>query len=162
MEHTMLETLVAYHSALHRRLWDSVMQISDEQFVDDSAYAHGSIRNQLVHLATVETRWLRGLRGDPEARTFQLVPEDYPSRAACQELWEATVEALPAYAASLTEEDLQRRVSGMDEPVWQVLLHLVIHGVDHRAQVLRLLHDHGGPTFPQDFIFYLWSRRPQA
>ncbi len=32
MERTMLETLVAYHSAQHRQLWDSVMQVSDEQF----------------------------------------------------------------------------------------------------------------------------------
>lgn len=138
------------------------MQVSDEQFVDDLPYAHGSIRNQLVHLAMIEARWLRGLRGDHEARTFQLALEDYPTRATLRELWESTVEALPAYVASLTEADLERRAPGMDEPVWQVLLHLVIHGVDHRAQVLRLLHDHGGPTFPQDFIFYLWSRRPQA
>jgi uncharacterized damage-inducible protein DinB len=31
---------------------------------------------------------------------------------------------------------------------------------DHRAQMLRTLHDFGAPTFEQDMIFYLWGRPP--
>jgi uncharacterized damage-inducible protein DinB len=160
MQRTMIDTLVAYHAALHQQLWASVMHLTDAQFVDSVGYAHGSIRNQLVHLAVIETRWLRGLQGDPNARAFALNPEDYPTRAACQELWEAITRALPAYVASLSEADLLASGPGMGEPVWQVLVHLVIHGVDHRAQVLRLLHDQDAPTFPQDFIIYLWNQPP--
>jgi hypothetical protein len=37
------------------------------------------------------------------------------------------------------------------------ILRLVNHGTDHRAQVLRLLHDLGAPTFNQDLIIYLWE-----
>jgi uncharacterized damage-inducible protein DinB len=159
MDRAMIDTLVAYHAALHERLWGSVAQLSDAQLVADDAYAHGSIRNQLVHVAVVETRWLRGLQGDPQARGFDLDPADYPTRDACRELWQATARALPAYVASLSDQELRATAPGMGESVWQVLLHLVIHGVDHRAQLLRLLHDHGAPTFPQDFIMYLWSQK---
>jgi uncharacterized damage-inducible protein DinB len=41
-------------------------------------------------------------------------------------------------------------------PTWQVLSHLVNHGTDHRAQVLRALHELGAPTFSQDLIHHLW------
>jgi uncharacterized damage-inducible protein DinB len=34
---------------------------------------------------------------------------------------------------------------------------MVNHGTDHRAQVLRSLHDFGAPTFNQDLIIHLWQ-----
>jgi uncharacterized damage-inducible protein DinB len=41
--------------------------------------------------------------------------------------------------------------------VWQVLLHVVNHGTDHRAQLLRSLNDLGLKTTSQDFIFYVYD-----
>jgi uncharacterized damage-inducible protein DinB len=40
---------------------------------------------------------------------------------------------------------------------WQVLLHVVNHGTDHRAQTLRLLNDLGVKTVSQDYIFYVYD-----
>ena len=51
--------------------------------------------------------------------------------------------------------------SNLDEDadlyVWQVLLQLVNHGTDHRAQLLRCLHDMGIKTVSQDYIFYAYD-----
>ncbi|NOK62014.1 MAG: hypothetical protein GFH23_1086650n1, partial [Chloroflexi bacterium AL-N1] len=44
-----------------------------------------------------------------------------------------------------------------DLVLWQVLLHVVNHGTDHRAQLLRLLHDLGVRTTSQDYIFYVYD-----
>ena len=41
--------------------------------------------------------------------------------------------------------------------VWQVLLHVINHGTDHRAQLLRLLNDMGVETLYQDYIFYVYD-----
>jgi uncharacterized damage-inducible protein DinB len=41
--------------------------------------------------------------------------------------------------------------------VWQVLLHVVNHGTDHRAQLLRQLNDLGVKTISQDYIFYVYD-----
>ena len=41
-----------------------------------------------------------------------------------------------------------------DLTLWQVLLHVVNHGTDHRAQLLRLLNDLGVQTEYQDYVFY--------
>jgi uncharacterized damage-inducible protein DinB len=43
--------------------------------------------------------------------------------------------------------------------VWQVLLHVVNHGTDHRAQILRLLNDLGVKTTAQDYIFYVYENK---
>jgi len=38
-----------------------------------------------------------------------------------------------------------------------VLLHVVNHGTDHRAQLLRVLNDLGVNTEYQDYIFYVYG-----
>ena len=40
---------------------------------------------------------------------------------------------------------------------WQILLHMVNHGTDHRAQILARLHELGAPTTEQDLVLYLWN-----
>jgi uncharacterized damage-inducible protein DinB len=40
---------------------------------------------------------------------------------------------------------------------WQVLLHVANHATDHRAQLLRALHDLGVDTKSQDYIFYVYE-----
>ena len=44
-----------------------------------------------------------------------------------------------------------------DIVLWQALLHVANHGTDHRAQILRLLHDLGVETVSQDYIFYIYE-----
>jgi len=39
------------------------------------------------------------------------------------------------------------------------LLHMVNHGTDHRATVLQRLDEFGAPSFGQDVILWLWSKK---
>jgi uncharacterized damage-inducible protein DinB len=153
----MVRGLVAYNYALNDKLWESIMQLSEEQFVAEIPYSHGSVRNQAVHVAGVDGRWLRGLRGEPDARSFRPAPEDYPTRQAARELWDGVAADFKAYVAALGEDDLAAVPPGMKEPRWQIITQVVNHGTDHRAQLLRILHDFGAPTFGQDLIMFWWQ-----
>ncbi len=66
-----------------------------------------------------------------------------------------------AYLAELRDAMLFERpfADGEDKDLilWQVLLHVVNHGTDHRAQLLRLLNDLEVPTTSQDYIFYVYD-----
>jgi uncharacterized damage-inducible protein DinB len=153
-----IRAMIKYNYALYRRVWESIAYLSDEQFVQEIDYSHGSIRNHVVHVATVDGRWLRGLQELPTARQFNLNPSDYVTRESARAAWEATAQDVADYVASLDDAGLERQPQGMYGPVWQVLAHMVNHGTDHRAQILRALHDLGAPTFDQDLILYLWRR----
>ncbi len=154
----LAQTMIAYNDALHRRMWESIMKLSDEQFVKEIDYSHGSVRNQMVHLAGVDGRWLRGLKEQPDARTFRPAPADYATRQSAYALWDEVAGEVTEYASGLDEAALLVTPERMYGPRWQVLLHMVNHGTDHRAQVLRILHDVGAPTFDQDLILHLWRR----
>jgi uncharacterized damage-inducible protein DinB len=107
----------------------------------------------MVHLMNIDQRWFCGLRGEPVPGFANF--EDYGSdRAKLRAQWDA-VEALQRdYLANVTDERLGELY---EEPlkVWQVLMHVLNHGTDHRAQILRALHELGAPTFAQDYFFYL-------
>ena len=154
----MVRTLVAYHHALNQRVCDSVDQVAEEQFVGPLGYSRGSLRDQMVHMANTDAGWLRGLKELPDARQYRLEPGDYPTAESVRALWVATAEELRAYVSSLTSDELVRTPEGLPATVWQVLLHLVNHGTDHRAQILRIVHDYGAPTFDQDLIWHFMGR----
>jgi uncharacterized damage-inducible protein DinB len=150
--------LIAYNYAGHARLWDSIMQLTEEQFVAEIAYSHGSVRNHIVHCTGVDGRWLRGLRGEPDARSYQPAASAYRTREEARQLWDSVAADVTSYVAGLTDAELVAVARGMNEPRWQILTHIVNHGTDHRAQLLRVLHDFGAPTFDQDLIFYWWTQ----
>jgi uncharacterized damage-inducible protein DinB len=154
----LIRTLFEYNDAMNRRLWECIVTLSDEQYVQEVGYSRGSLRDQALHLTSAEGGWLRGLRGDPNARQFSVGPADHPTPAAGQAAWQETAAELLAYVSGLTQDELEETPPGLPISRWQTLLHLANHGTDHRAQMLRILADFGAPTFEQDLLFHVWKR----
>lgn len=160
MELELIKTFTEYHIEMTRRLWNSINQISDEQFLADDAYSRGSIRNLMVHLVNTDSNWLAGLKNIPEKEDApKRKYEDYPDRASVRAFWDITAKDLAAYNNTLTDSELNENPMEIPSPRWQVLLHIINHGTDHRSTVLQRLHEYGAPTFDQDFILWLWERK---
>jgi len=160
MELELIKTFIEYHIDMTRRVWDSIQQITDEQFLADNAYSRGSIRNLMVHLTTTDSNWLAGLKNIPEDQDPPKKKyEDYPTRVVVRQFWDATAKDVADYAAKLTDAELNENPVDIQNPRWQVILHIINHGTDHRSTVLQRLHEFGAPTFDQDFIMWLWSRK---
>ena len=119
----------------------------------------GSIRDQIVHLMSVDDIWFSGLRG-LEIPAWP-DPADFDDRTVLRARWDSIEQTMRDYLAKLQDETLLEKpfAEGEDKDliVWQVLLQVVNHGTDHRAQILRLLNDLGLKTVSQDYIFYVYS-----
>ncbi len=152
--------LYAYHFAENRKTWDAcVMALSDEDFTRASGYSRGSVRDQVLHLVAVDDAWFSGLRGDPEPQPLD--PVAVPDRAAIRARWDEVEARMRDYLARLRDDMLGGRpfAEGEDADLrlWQVLVHVVNHGTDHRAQLLRQLNDLGVRTESQDYVFYAYE-----
>ncbi len=154
----MIRTFVEYHTDMSQRVWDSIGQISEQQFLADETYSRGSIRNLMVHITHTELRWLTGLKNLPDPGKSMKKYEEYPDRASVREYWDTVAADLSEYVNSLDDAHLGENPIDIPGPRWEVLLHLVNHGTDHRSTVLQKLHDYGAPTFDQDFIIWLAKR----
>jgi uncharacterized damage-inducible protein DinB len=148
-----------YHFAENRKIWDRyVTQLSQEQFTQHVGYSRGSVRDQILHLISCDTTWFSGLRGVeiPE----DLNPADFQDRESIRAQWDHVEQTMRDYLGALRDDMLfDKPLEGEDKDLilWQVLLHVVNHGTDHRAQLLRLLNDLGVKTEYQDYIFYVYE-----
>jgi uncharacterized damage-inducible protein DinB len=149
-----------YHFAENRKIWDTyITSLSHDQFIQNVDYSHGSVRNQIVHLMSVDDTWFSALRGVeiPES----LNPTNFDDRRMIRTHWDNVEHNMRDYLAKLRDDMLFEKpfADGEDKDLieWQVLLHVVNHGTDHRAQLLRLIDDLGVKTGPQDYIFYVYD-----
>ncbi len=153
--------LYGYHFAENRKLWDDyVTPLTGEQFTRGVSYSHGSVRDQIVHLMFADDLWFSELRG--VAPSEPLPRSNVDDRKDVRARWDRIEQTMRDYLARLRDDMLfARPIKEPEEDqvliVWQVLLHVVNHGTDHRAQLLRVLSDLGVKTTSQDYIFYVYD-----
>jgi uncharacterized damage-inducible protein DinB len=150
-----------YHMTANRKIWDKcVVPLTDEQFVRPVEYSVGSVRNQVVHMLDVDDGWFSGLLGLED--TPFLDPETISERDVIRKMWDDVETKMQGYLSDLQDDMLYQQPflekRGHTIKLWQVLLHLVNHGTDHRAQLLSILHELGVETFPQDYVFFIMGR----
>lgn len=150
-----------YHFAENRKIWDSyIVALPQEQFIQDIDYSIGSVRNHIIHLMNVDEAWFSGLRGVQEPEFLDATTTD--NRDTIRAHGDRVENNVRDYLANLQDDMLFTNPLADEEDrdlvLWQVLLHVINHGTDHRAQVLRLLNDLGVETAPQDYVFYLYDR----
>jgi len=150
----------AYHFSENRQLWARyVISLSYEQFTQNVDYSIGSVRDQILHLISVDDIWFSLLCGReiPE----WLNPTEFDNRTLIRAYWDNVEQNMRDYLAKLQDDMLFEKpfAEGEDKDLilWQVLLHVGNHGTDHRAQLLRLLNDLGVKTTSQDYVFYAYD-----
>ncbi|MCU0480773.1 MAG: DinB family protein, partial [Anaerolineae bacterium] len=124
---------------MHRKVWDKcISSLTDEQFITDLDYSKGSIRNQCVHVIGVDERWFARIKG--VALPDFPANEAFMTKASVRARWDETEKSIMAYLDTLTSSDLERELS-FDMPhrggmktnlVWEILVHVINHGTDHR------------------------------
>lgn len=154
-----------YHFGENRKLWDSIMSLSDDKFNQPIDYSRGSIRNQVVHIISADEEWFGALQSGQSIPALD--PDAFPDRHSIRVHWDSVERMMRQYLGNLRDNMLLERpfanLEGDDSKLilWQVLLHCVNHGTDHRAQLLRLLNDMGVKTTSQDYIFYVFDHMPK-
>jgi uncharacterized damage-inducible protein DinB len=148
----------------HHKLLDSLVAVSVEDFAKPVPYSIGSLHEQIVHVMWAEAVWISRIKG--QARP-EFGAKDYLTLEAVCQKWSLIESDWRSYISSLTESELDRVIEVIQKKTGQIhndglseiLLHVVNHGTDHRAQMLRIIHDFGGETFEQDMIYYFRELR---
>jgi uncharacterized damage-inducible protein DinB len=111
-----------------------------------------------AHVLGCEHRWLTRL----EQRTPTVAVWPTLTLEECEPLARDNRDALHAYAARLTSDDLRRTIryvnSAGDEfesAIEDILVHIAMHGSYHRGQVSLLVRDAGAEPEPTDFIAFV-------
>lgn len=147
----------------HRQVWACITELNDEQYNRPCDYSVGSVHEQVVHTMGAELLWLQ--------RVCRVAPDpflsatDFPDRDAVRARWDQIEADWGAFAAGLQDEHLAENIEYVSisgntrrvQPLWEGLTQIINHATDHRAQTLALIHQVGGRTIEQDFVFYSWK-----
>jgi uncharacterized damage-inducible protein DinB len=152
--------MIDYTYWAHHKVWDCIVELNDEQFTRPCNYSIGSLHQQVVHTMGAEWLWLQRVRGvSPDAF---LRPEDFPTRADVRARWDEVEAGWRAFVAALADDQLEQSIEytsingnvRRSQVLWEGLAQIINHATDHRAQILALIHQLGGRTVAQDFVFY--------
>jgi uncharacterized damage-inducible protein DinB len=160
MDKAFFLSLYRYNFHANRLVWDCMIKLPESKLLQPIPYSIGSLFHQSIHVMGVEHWWFHFLCDDK----LEFIEDDvdYPTPEAIRSQWDETEAYIMAYLNTLTPDELQREVKppfwdDIDPAVkvWQGMMQVINHSTDHRAQMLRMLHDFGAPTVEQDYLNYL-------
>lgn len=160
-----LETLFDYNYWANRKILDTAEKARLDQLQEPVGLSWNSIFETLVHVLNAERAWrFRVAEGTPPPSP--LSPTDYPDLAALRAAWNEEEAAMRAYLSGLTADDpdsiiAYRTFNGntFESILWQILVHVVNHGTQHRGEVAHFLTVLGHSPGDIDFSRYFQQQR---
>jgi len=150
-----IRRLFSYTAWANARLLDAAARLPAEEFTQ-AALGPCRLHDTLRHILQAEMFWRSEWQGVADAS--EGLPALFPTVEALRVRWTEETQALDAFLRTLSDEDLRHPMTappGPPETLGQQLLHLVIHGVQHRSEVALLLTDLGQSPGWMDFLPYL-------
>jgi uncharacterized damage-inducible protein DinB len=161
-----VRTLYEYNCWANQQVLAAAARIGEAAFAAGREVPHGSLRGILVHALAVEWLWRqRCLKGTSPP---QYIPgESFHQVESVRVAWVEEARTMRRYLASIGDAQLQepvcyatRRGENCDHLLWQLLVHLVNHGTQHRAEAGSCLGGLGHGPGDLDFVRWLGLGRP--
>jgi uncharacterized damage-inducible protein DinB len=153
-------TLYDYNYWAGARILRAALQVTPEQFVAENSSGYRSLRGTLAHALSAETIWRRRLQGE-QMPVGLPVETDFPTPQALYEACQHEEVLMRAYLASLDDAALQsaihyKNTQGVpyQNVLWNILLHMLNHGTQHRAEAAMMLTGFGHSPGDVDMILY--------
>jgi len=160
MDHFPL--MARFNTWVNERLYESVAQLSDDEYQLERGAFFGSIHNTLNHLLVVDRLWTGRIKGVDQGISSldEILYKDFASLRVARRRED---ERLTELVEGLSEKQLQRPVTyrriigdGVEEArVDHILLTLFNHQAHHRGQVHTMLTQAGVTPPPLDVILFL-------
>jgi uncharacterized damage-inducible protein DinB len=156
-----IDLLFSYNRWANARILGSCAEIRAEDLAAPAPVSFGSLLGTLVHILGTETIWrLRLQQGISPSQMVQ--PGDFADYHILVARWNEEETTMQNFIALLKDEDMERKVrfkrlNGEDEEatVWKALVHIVLHGMQFRAEAGVALSQLGHSPGDLDFILYL-------
>ena len=162
MNREHIKLYYAYNEWANERILDAAQSLNAAQLSGPNDLGWGSLLGGLVHILDAEFGWFNYLfdRGRGEV----LKAEDFDNLTALRTRWEQQNEITRHCLDTLNDGDMTRiHTSVFDDReyhwvLWQVLVHVVNHGTQHRSECAALLTGLGHSPGDMDFSLFLYER----
>ena len=160
-----ISTLIHFNFWANGRILAACEHLSPDEFTREvtSDPGWGSLRGILVHTLDTEFGW----RSILQAQDANIILEasDFADAAALKARWDIERAAWLDYVTNLSNESINQGY-GKDSQnglkVWQTILHVVTHGIQHRGEAAFILTGYGHSPGELDFDVFLQESNPET
>jgi uncharacterized damage-inducible protein DinB len=158
----MIRKQYSYNRWATEKILEAAEGLSRDAFIQPDDSPFGSIRNTLVHILEAQRGWLAIWKGEitESDANDELVAEEFPDVESVRSMWRLVECETDAFLDTLTESELNAHVSAKFEwgdlsaPLWEMLVHVVNHGTQHRSEAAVTLSSLGHSPGMVDFLFF--------
>ena len=169
---TFFQLLLDYSHWANDRIMDRAREAGESEYMADAdGLSFGSLHATLIHIMTSEIIWLARWTGEtpPEwvakvRQSGEIARNEIPSLAALSELWQENSDRYRNFARALTGEAVAARLAYRDlsgneseQPVRELIAHVVNHGTQYRAEASVRLTQLGLSPGDMDFVAFARS-----
>lgn len=161
----LLRAAFGHNEWANNQVLATAARLSEEQLGQDESVPHGGIVALLAHALVAPQRWLFEWEGAPTSdieaiRALKTLEE---TRA----VYEHTHTELRRFFDGLSEADTERSFelserwlnhAGKTVPLWQPAMQVVLHSMQHRAELAEALTQRGASPGELDFIGWVVER----
>ena len=149
-----ISTLIRFNFWANERILAACEHLSSDEFTRNVTPdpGWGSLRGILVHTLDTEYGWRTSLQ---DLEDIIMDESDFADVAALKARWAVEKAAWLAYVDTLTDESLQHSYGDEGQIVWQIIMHVVAHSIQHRSEAAFILTGYGHSPGELDFAIFL-------
>jgi len=144
--------LFGYDRWATRRVLDKLERLDPAAWQRTHVVDERGLGGILVHQLGASQRWRIAFQSEFESAGPEPEKEPLLSVDELRRRWQEEWLAVDDWLATLTDEFVAQSFEGT--PVWQMLVHVVNHGTQHRAEAAALLSSEGRSPGELDLIDY--------
>ncbi|MBL8103036.1 MAG: DinB family protein [Anaerolineales bacterium] len=155
-----IQVLYKYNSWANSRILNAASKVTNEQFISSALHPHNDLRHTLTHILFAEWLWRNRWMGQSQITPF--LEEEFSTFEDLQTRWSMEERALSEFVASLTDEKLNstfqyKTTKGIayENILWQIMVHVVNHGTQHRGEAAAILTELGHSPGDIDLVIFL-------
>ena len=137
MKPDQIRFLYEYERWATRRVLSAAEGVDDETWRRTNVVAERGLGGILVHHYGAAVRWRIAFQSQGDDQGPEPEQEPLPAFDQLRGWWESEWAATDAWLATLTDDFPGYVFDGV--PVWQMLIHVINHGTQHRSEAAALL-----------------------
>ena len=165
MTQSDLLTILQHNYWANKRILACANLVTTEQLMQPANFDHESAFQTLRHILDVEWSW-RLMAQQVKAIELLWDVEDLSNLAKVEAFWRSDETTMLSYIGSMDEAainaDIEFGSSQERDPqsakLWQIMLHIVDHGSQHRSELARYFSDCGHSPGDINFLDFLFSK----
>lgn len=146
-----------------QRILQAADNLRQEELTQELSMSWDSIQETLGHILSAEWVWRMRCQGTSPAALLD--PDQFSTLDVLRARWDEEEAAMRGYLAGLADADLDQVIhykntkgTPFSRVLWQILLHVVNHGTQHRAEAALFLTTLGHSPGEIDLSVYLAER----